>query len=265
MSDFLERLYEEEMSKKASAEVEELMQHLSADELEVLVGITKVAAKGDAPVQQTHQTGITPLSPAVGALKGGATGALAGAGLSGAALAGLKAARMQGKNVPQLGRSTKAKLLAALVSGAGALGAGGGAALSALKRSQTKSDLRQIKKMKGQVSKEGGFGSKCAGIKGPAVAPLPTGKGYETTDKTKKKPVSVEGDKVEKEKAAAIHWADQTGRMLARMEIEKKGQIEGDGMEKEEEFTTPEQKSKAKVMQKVMKGITGGYKEKAAK
>lgn len=164
------------------------------------------------------------------------------------------------------------------------------------------------------------LGIKTAGISGPAEAPLPTGKGHETVDKTKDKKIEPEKEKVEKEKQAAIHWADQTGRLLAHMHLEKLGfegaqrtskevikralskagkkatregtfsemaekalqrlkigksrrqmeagaqafrkktaQAEGEEgkegpMEKEEEFTTPEQKAKASVMRKVMKG-----------
>lgn len=85
--------------------------------------------------QHHYETGMTPLSPLTGAIKGGTTAALLsalGGGAAGGAVGGPRFA-------------AKSALLGAL--GGGALGAGSGATLSALKRHQVKSDRRQIAKM----------------------------------------------------------------------------------------------------------------------
>lgn len=192
----------------------------------------KLAKEKDKAIQHTYRSGVTPLSPATGALKGGTTAGLIGAGL-GTAAGGAAAAR-RARDVAEYGEDVlkgypkffrkggpgKGALIGALA--AGALGAGGGAALSALKRRQLKSDTRQIRKL-----------NKEAGIPGPDEAPMPSGmKGSEVVDRAKAREergeeaqeaanqAAAEAKAKEKDsscgvKHASAAWADQMGRFMA--------------------------------------------------
>lgn len=116
-----------------------VMKQAAVNRVRALAKMAKAPQQGDT--QHTYRSGTTPLSPLMGAVKGGVTlgalGALAGAG-GGATL----------------GEGVGSSLLGAAIGGLGlgAIGAGGGATLSALKRTQLKSDKRQIHNINKQSS-----------------------------------------------------------------------------------------------------------------
>ena len=147
--DFLEKLYEEEgvnaLTKQAAAR--QVMDQFSVEELEYMLGLPKTA-KAEDTIQQTHRTGFTPISPRMGAVKGGTMGALSGALLGGAAGAEGRLGGSGGWKGALMGAGAGAL-------GVGALGAAGGAGVSAIKRTQIRSDAKQIKKIREEMKKKG--------------------------------------------------------------------------------------------------------------
>jgi hypothetical protein len=257
MSDFLMRLYDEEMKKVSQADLAAFMDSLSVEELAAITGMEKAAAKMSLQRRESLPAKSFAV-PAAKAKKIGVAGEIKGEAKGKYPIPDMKRARNALARVSQHGtpgeRSAVRSKVYAKFPGLkeGFQERHGGASPT------SKANIRKVEQ--GGIGKGASviFMGKLA-VAGPPNPEMPTGSGHETTDKSKKKgQLEPAADvKAEEEKKAAF-WAKlATCKRAQGPGEEESGEAQNGGMEKEEDFTTPEAQAKAKVLSRAMKSTRG--------
>jgi len=260
MSDFLMKLYEEEMEKVSQADLAAFMDSLSVEELAAIAGLEKTAAKMSLQRRESLPSKAFAV-PATKAKKLGVSGEIKGEAKGKYPIPDIKHARNALARVSQKGTpGEKAAVRSKVYSRFPGLKEGfqerhGGASPT------SKANIRKTEQ--GGIGKSASvlFMGKLA-VAGPTEGEMPTGEGYETTDKSKKKGQHEPAADVQasEEKKAAAFWAKIAACKRAQGPGEEPTGEEtsgNGGMEKAEDFTTPEAQAKAKVMSRALKTTKG--------